>query len=133
MATELVSIPHLLLNLLTCISFTDPRAQFHYQIHHSSVFMHHGCRTACSQLLIWLETMPLQTIAFMTRRYIASLTYMLYDLVWLYLPASQKGTSYKLDHPWTSPFKVGEKKANVIYSIQQQLSKQILKIVPFDS
>ena len=45
------------------ISFTDHHVQIRNQPHHHpSVIMHHGCRPACSQLSIWLETMPLPII-----------------------------------------------------------------------
>ena len=60
------------------ISFTDPHAWIYNQPHHPPVTMRHDYRSACSQLLIWLETMPLPTINdkrhSMIRRCMAKLT-----------------------------------------------------------
>ena len=58
--------------------------------------------------------------------------YTLGDLVWLYSPVPQKGTSRKLYHPWTGPFKVVKKISDVTYRIQQQQGKRLRKIEHFD-
>ena len=54
------------------------------------------------------------------------------DSVWLYSPVPQRGTSRKLYHPWTGPFKVVKKISDVTYRIQQQQGKRVRKIVHFD-
>ena len=58
--------------------------------------------------------------------------YMPGDLVWLYSLVPQKGTSRKLYHAWTGPFKVVKKISDVTYRIQQQQGKRTRKIVHFD-
>ena len=58
--------------------------------------------------------------------------YMPGDLVWFYSSVPQKGSSRKLYHPWTGPFKVVKRISDVTYRIQQLQGKRKRKIVHFD-
>ena len=116
------------------ISFTDPHAWIYNQPHHPPVTMHYDCRPTCSQLLMVRDhasTHHQRQKVFYDQK-VYGKPYMPGDLVWLYSPVPQKGTSRKLYHPWTGPFKVVKKVSDVTYRIQQQQGRRTRKIVHFD-
>ena len=53
------------------------------------------------------------------------------DLVWLYTPVLHQGFSRKLNHPWSGPFRVIERIADVTYRIQH-LRNRRKKVVHFN-
>ena len=40
------------------------------------------------------------------------------DLVWLHSPVVPHGSSHKLHHPWTGPYKIVKKLSDITYRIQ---------------
>ena len=54
------------------------------------------------------------------------------DLVWLHSPVPPRGSSHKLYHPWTGPFKVVKKLSEVTYRLQQVQRPRTRKVVHFD-
>ena len=59
-------------------------------------------------------------------------SYKLGDLVWLHSPVPPRGSSHKLYHPWTGPFKVVKKLSEVTYRVQQLQGLRTRKVVHFD-
>ena len=54
------------------------------------------------------------------------------DYIWLNSPMGRRGTSKKLHHPWTGPFKVLKRISDSTYRIQQLEGRKHRKIVHFD-
>ena len=57
--------------------------------------------------------------------------YKIGDFVWLHL-SPPKGTSHKLHHPWTGPYKVIKKVSDVTYQIQHLYGNRQCKVIHFD-
>ena len=113
------------------ISFTDPHAQIHNLFHHLPVLMHHNCRTAYSQLLTWLETIP--HASWMTKGILWP------EGVWQTLHTRRFSTcqfprkEYHVNFITLglAPLKLW-KRSDVTYRIQKQQGKRLQKIVHFD-
>ena len=54
------------------------------------------------------------------------------DLVWLHFPVVSHGSSHKLYHPWTGPYKIVKKLSDITYPIKSCRGRRHRLVVHFN-